>query len=229
MGTDNLFKKRRAKLQERKIESKNPKPNSFLIVSEGTKTEPLYFDGLAKCINELYKTNSIQSEQPTIKTSGEGKSTISLVNEVSKIVARSPIIYEQVWVIFDKDDFSDFDEAIELAENKGFHVGWSNQSFEYWLYLHFYYSDAALHRSGWCEKLDEIFKTYGISETGYEKNLCDIFEIVTSYGSIKSAVGNAIRIENSYKNILLPSKKDPCTTIYKLIQELQPYMGQLIK
>lgn len=66
MGTDDLFKKRRAKLQERKIESKTPKPNSFLIVSEGAKTEPFYFDGLAKYINELYESNSIQSEQPII-------------------------------------------------------------------------------------------------------------------------------------------------------------------
>ena len=67
MGTDDLFKKRRAKLQERKAESKTPKPNSFLIVTEGTKTEPFYFDGLAKYINELYSSNSIKSEKPTIK------------------------------------------------------------------------------------------------------------------------------------------------------------------
>ena len=96
MGTDDLFKKRRAKLQERKIESKTPKPNSFLIVSEGTKTEPFYFDGLANYINESYNSNSIKAEKPTIETRGEGKNTISLVEEASKIVARSPIMYEQV-------------------------------------------------------------------------------------------------------------------------------------
>ena len=50
-------------------------------------------------------------------------------------------MYSQVWVVFDKDDFDDFDEAVALAEKYGFKVAWSNQSFEYWLYLHFNYSD----------------------------------------------------------------------------------------
>ena len=229
MGTDDLFKKRRARLEERKIESKTPKPNSFLIVSEGTKTEPYYFDGLAKYINKLYDSKSIKTEQPTIETCGEGKNTKSLVEETSKIVSRSPIIYEQVWVVFDKDDFNDFDDAIRLAENNGFKVGWSNQCFEYWIYLHFYYSDSALHRSDWYAKLDEIFKNNNISNGGYEKNLSDIFDIVIKYGSIKFAITNAIRVENSHKNIAQPSKKDPCTTVYKLIQELKPYIESLMK
>ena len=141
MGTDEIFKKRRAKLEERKKELKTPTPNSFLIVSEGTKTEPLYFDGLAKYINEKYG-NGIDVEKPLIDTCGEGKCTVSLVEETSKIVSRSKTMYSQVWVVFDKDDFGDFDEAIELAEKSGYHVGWSNQSFEYWIFLHFNYSDA---------------------------------------------------------------------------------------
>ena len=228
MGTDDLFKKRRAKLQERKIESKIPKPNSFLIVSEGTKTEPLYFNGLAKYINELYKSNSIQSEQPTIETCGEGKNTISLVNAASKIVARSPIMYEQVWIVFDKDDFGSFDDAIELAQRNGFSVGWSNQSFEYWIYLHFNYSDSALHRSLWCQKIDEIFKSRDISDDGYEKNLPNIFNIVIEHGSIKYAVNNAIRIEKAYDGSVPPSKRDPCTTVYKLIQALKDYIKPLL-
>lgn len=229
MGTDDLFKKRRAKLQERKIESKTPKPNSFLIVTEGTKTEPFYFDGLANYINRLHQSSSIQLKQPTIETYGAGKNTESLVNEASRIVARSPIMYEQVWVVFDKDDFEQFDEAITLAEEKDFHVGWSNQSFEYWIYLHFNYSDSALHRSLWCEKLDQIFKERNISDEGYKKNLPNIFDIATQHGSLKYAVGNAIRVERSYTDRMLPSEKDPCTTVYKLIQELKPYLEPLLK
>lgn len=52
-------------------------------------------------------------------------------------------------MVFDKDDFDDFDLAIEMGEAKGYKVAWSNQSFEYWLYLHFRYSDSALHRDEW--------------------------------------------------------------------------------
>ncbi len=229
MGTDDLFKKKRAKLKQRKIETKTPKPNSFLIVSEGTKTEPFYFDGLAKYINELYSSNSIKSEKPTIKTSGEGKNTVSLVEAAAKIVARSPIMYEQVWVVFDKDDFERFDEAILLADDYKFHVGWSNQSFEYWIYLHFNYSDSALHRSAWIQKLDALFKSNGIADNGYEKNMSNIFDIVTRYGSLKFAINAAIRVENSYNKTVPPSRRDPCSTVYKLIQELAPYIEPLMK
>ena len=229
MGTDDLFKKRRAKLKERRIESKTPKPNSFLIVSEGAKTEPYYFNGLANHINKLYNANSIKTEQPTIDAFGEGKNTIGLVNEVSKIVARSPIMYEQVWVVFDKDDFKDFDAAIKLAEEKGFYVGWSNQCFEYWIYLHFNYSDSALHRNDWFKKLDKLFKKNGISSDGYEKNLPNIFDICTQYGSINFAITNAIRREQSYDGEIPPSKRDPGTTVYKLVKELIPYITSLVK
>lgn len=92
MGTDEFFKKRRARLDERKKELKTPMPNSFLIVSEGTKTEPYYFDGLAKYINEKYG-NGIDVEKPLIDTCGEGRCTVSLIEETDRIVSRSKIIY----------------------------------------------------------------------------------------------------------------------------------------
>lgn len=54
-----------------------------------------------------------------------------------------------IWVVFDKDDFEDFDQAIKDGSKRGYTIAWSNQAFEYWLYLHFYYSDSALHREQW--------------------------------------------------------------------------------
>lgn len=227
MGTDNLFKKRKAKLAERKRELRDPKPNSFLIVSEGKKTEPLYFDGLAKHIYNKYG-DSISVEKPLIMTQGEGKCTVSLVEETSRIVSRSRLIYSQVWVVFDKDDFQNFDEAVSLAEARGFRAAWSNQSFEYWIYLHFHYSDSALHRDNWVKKLSDLLKKAGICEEGYQKNDPNVFHFVTTMGSLKVAVGNAIRIEKSYKNKERPSQCDPCTKVHHLILELKPYLGDLL-
>ena len=227
MGSDDLFKKKHAKLQERKKELRTPKPNSFLIVSEGKKTEPLYFDGLAKYINNKYG-KSIDVEKPVITTQGEGKCTVSLVEATAKIVSRAPIIYSQIWVVFDKDDFCDFDEAIDLAQRSGYKVAWSNQSFEYWVYLHFHYSDSALHRHDWVDKLSQLFKEWGINKSGYQKNDPKVFEIATTYGSLRSAVTNAIRIERSYANINKPSLCDPCTMVHHLFLELKPYISELL-
>ena len=52
MGSHDLFKKRREERKQRKHEYKTPKANSFLIVTEGERTEPLYFRGIQKLIKE---------------------------------------------------------------------------------------------------------------------------------------------------------------------------------
>ena len=137
-------------------------------------------------------------------------------------------MYSQVWVVFDKDDFNDFDEAIALAEQYGFHVAWSNQSFEYWIYLHFNHSDSALHRDDWVSKLDELFKNRGISKTGYQKNDPNIFDIVREHGSLRAAVNSASRMENFFKGTRKASQCDPCTTVHHLILELKPYISELL-
>ena len=48
MGSDDIFKKRRAERKERQHSYLEPKANSFLIVTEGECTDPLYFKGLLK-------------------------------------------------------------------------------------------------------------------------------------------------------------------------------------
>ena len=227
MGTDEIFKKKKKQLDARKHDTRTPKPNSFLIVSEGAKTEPLYFDGLSDYINQKYG-KGIDVEKPIIDTCGEGKCTVTLVNEAERIVSRSKILYSQVWVLFDKDDFQDFDEAIELGEKKGFKIGWSNQSFEFWIYLHFNYCDSALHRDGWVEKLNKLFKQRGICGTGYQKNNKDIFSIATTFGSLKAAVRNAAAIEQKYGKNMLASACDPCTQVHHLMEQLSPYIEELL-
>lgn len=225
MGSDDFFKKKKAALQARKQEQLTPKVNSFLIVSEGKKTEPYYFEGIAKAISASFG-EGVSVEKPIINTCGEGKCTVSLVNEAVSIVKKAHIMYEHQWVVFDKDDFLDFDEAIELAEKSGFKAAWSNQSFEFWLYLHFNYSDAALHRNEWVKKLDELFVSRGINPKGYQKNDPNIFEIVSSYGSLSSAVSFAIGISKNHSPKLPPSKQDPCTSVYQLILELKPFLPE---
>lgn len=227
MGSDDIFKKRRQNTKERKKEIRDPKPNSFLIVSEGAKTEPLYFDGLAKHINEKYG-QSVSVKKPSIDTKGEGKCTVSLVEATTKFVSRTHNIYSQVWVVFDKDDFEDFDEAIDLAEKRGYKTAWSNQSFEYWIFLHFNYLDAALHRNVIVEKLSDLFRQRGIDPQGYQKSNPEIFEIATKQGSLKYAIKNAIHIEEEYPNNMKPSLCDPCTKVHHLILELKPWLSDLL-
>ena len=123
------------------------------------------------------------------------------------------------------DDFDDFDQAIQEGEANGYRIAWSNQSFEYWLYLHFYYSDSALHRKEWTEKLNEIFREYQLGDGTYQKNNPNIYQMVDSYGGVDTAIRHAKRRMSGFDETThQPSQYDPGTTVYKLVEELKQYL-----
>ena len=111
-----LKTKRRHKLTlERAQPSLTVKP-TILIVCEGKNTEPSYF-------------RQFRLSSATIKAIGEGYNTTSLVNRTTQIASGEN--YDQVWCVFDKDDFNDaeFNNAIEMARANNFGVAYSNQAF----------------------------------------------------------------------------------------------------
>lgn len=227
MGSDDLFKKRREDRKRRQYEYKKPRANSFLIVTEGKRTEPLYFKGMEKIIKGKIGGIVDVIENPVIDIYGEGCSTGKLIELTERIVKDAKINYQNIWVVFDKDDFEDFDQAIKQGGEKGYKIAWSNQSFEYWIYLHFYFSDAALHRDDWSEKLNEIFKQYNLGEGKYQKNYADIYNMVNTYDGMNTAIKNARRRMASFDvGKCKPSEYDPGTMVYKLVEELKQYIDE---
>ena len=227
MGTDDLLKKRRQQREQRRHEFKNSRANSFLIVTEGEKTEPLYFSGIQQKIEEKIGGKIDVVEVPFIDIRGEGCATGSLIQATERIVKNAKVMYQNIWVVFDKDDFEDFDQAIEEGTQKGYKIAWSNQSFEYWLYLHFYYSDSAFHRSDWQKKLNEIFKQYQLGDGYYRKNYENIYDLVDSFGGVKNAINNAKRRMAAFRDgIDKPSQCDPGTMVYRLVQDLKRYLEE---
>lgn len=227
MGNDDLFKKRRLDRKRRQYEYKNPRANSFLIVTEGECTEPLYFKGMEKLIKEKIGGTVDIVENPVIDIYGKGRSTGKLIEITEQIVKSAKTIYQKVWVVFDRDAFDDFDQAIKDGISKGYKVAWSNQSFEYWLYLHFNYSDSALHRNDWEKKLDEIFNQYNLGEGKYQKNYEDIYSMVNIYDGVDNAIRNAKRrMADFNRRRDKPSEYDPGTTVYKLVEELKRYIDE---
>ena len=107
MGTDDLFKKRRIERKKRSHDFRIPKANSYLIVTEGTKTEPLYFNGLKKRILESIGGTVDVVEIPQIDIHGGGRATEKIVEITEEYVSSAKVIYQNIWVIFDKDDFLD--------------------------------------------------------------------------------------------------------------------------
>lgn len=225
MGSDDLFKKRRAARQQRKYEYKNPKANSYLIITEGECTEPLYFKGLKKLIQAEVGGAVDIVEAPVIDIHGKGCSTGKLIEIADQKVKDAKIMYQNIWIVFDKDDFDDFDQAIEAGTSRGYQIAWSNQSFEYWLYLHFFYSDSALHRDDWESKLNDIFKQYELGDGIYKKNYEEIYAFVNRYDGMDTAIRNAKRRMNGFeKSGKKASEYDPGTQVHVLVESLKQYL-----
>lgn len=108
------LKKREAKAAKKRNEGTRKVIVRFLIVCEGEKTEPNYFEKLV---------DSRHSKVREVKIEGKGCSTCKLIQEALRIKqdieATEPWKFDHVWVVFDKDDNKDFNKAIRDAKHKG--------------------------------------------------------------------------------------------------------------
>jgi predicted metalloprotease with PDZ domain len=84
--------------------------------------------------------------------------------------------YDQLWCVFDKDDFNDndYNAAIQIAEVNNFEVAYSNQSFEYWFLLHFNdHQGGGMHRNSYNDKINELLKPFNIIYDGNGSKLIE--------------------------------------------------------
>ena len=194
---------------------------TFLIATEGTQTEPNYFNALKK---ELEKSNRFNIE---VSVQGKGKSTTALVGKVYRQMEYNNQEYDRVWVVFDKDDFPDFDEAIQQAEKNKINCAWSNESFELWLLLHFNDVSTSTNRKDLCDLLEtairnKLHKTDQAALYDYSKDDSKIYEHVTTLGSEADAFARAEYLKNKFMGSkVTPSAQNPCTHVDELVFELR--------
>ena len=112
-----------AKAAKKRRENVREKLVRFLIVCEGTKSEPHYFETL---INNYSTVREVTIE-------GEDRAAVALVDRTQEIKAelerKNAMTFDRVWVVFDKDDYDDFNEAIKKAYKSGFQSARSNEAF----------------------------------------------------------------------------------------------------
>lgn len=216
--------RKEAKAAKRRKENVREKLVRFLIVCEGTKTEPHYFEAL---INNYIST----VREVTIE--GEGRATVALVDRTLEIKTelerKNAMSFDRVWVVFDKDDFDDFNEAIKKARKLGFQSAWTNEAFELWYYLHFEYLDTGISRTAYIEKLEEAFRSrMGDENFNYRKGNPDIYSMLQQYGREDLAKRFARQLRGLYTGTNYASHK-PCTMVDKLVDELENSELLLVK
>ena len=202
-----------------RLKSKSQAPANYLIVCEGKKTEPNYFNGLKKKINEKYG-NKIDVLISNIDIKGTGMNTTSLVKYTQKTVNHANKVYGQVWVVFDKDDYNDeqFNSAID---NCNYNVAWSNPNFELWLLAHFKKVSRYVSKDDVIQELSKEFQKKGLGD--YTKNDTDIFDKVTSEGKLHTAIKNCEYMEELNKEGQA-SQINPMTKVYKIVDGSKEYL-----
>lgn len=104
------------------------------MVCGGMTTEPEYFEGMRKS----YRNAAVK-----IVVKKSGKAPDELVELATTIRDHDPESFDEVWCVFDLDDF-DVTNAVTLAGRKGVRLAISNPCFELWLLLHFENHKAAI-------------------------------------------------------------------------------------
>ena len=195
-------------------------PEYHLIVTEGTSTEPQYFQAIRDIIDQQYR-GRVQ-----LDIYGEGQNTLSLFDKARNHVQRSPNSYKHVWIVYDTDDFpqDNINRTAELCvqsstEETEYHAIWSNQCIELWFLLHFSYFQSDIHRKEYWPKLSECMTMYGfgIYSIGRE----DMYSILEPYMDI--AIRNAKKLD-AINQGRTPAMSAPGTKVFELIEKLKPYL-----
>lgn len=221
MGTDDLFSKRKQQRQMRVSKELKTRAEKWLIVCEGTETEPNYFEQL------LFYANSKSDKKIKYTIKGTGRNTESLVSSIDSyfifvddLKINENIPYGKIFAVFDKDSFKkgQFNNAIHTAMKKGYIPIWSNECIELWFLLHFDLLSSNVTRNIYYKKLSKILgHEYQKSENH--------FAMLSTEANLKTAIQNANTLYCESQHISSYADRAPCTTVFKLIEEIEEYIG----
>ena len=220
-GVEKWKKKRRQEYLE-------VKKYRYYIFSEGQQTEPQYFAGFKRLIEE----NPIYKGMVLIEIEPCQAETMRVISKAEEYVRKNKIEKGKIWCVYDKDSFSaeHFNGVEERANslNKDkldlqYHVAWSNECIEFWFLLHFAYYTSNNHRTEYISFLNDKFKKLGIGK--YQKNMKDIFEILMEYGDYRLAIRYARKIMKEGEG-KTPTEIAPGTKVYELVEELLKYLPE---
>ena len=188
-----------------------PELGYYLIITDTEETEKNYFDGLRDSLPEEIKNKIVIT---TITTD-----TKSLKYKVVEAQAKQTG-FRKTWVVFDRDQNTEFDSLITEIESLGASVGWSNPCFEIWMNAYFGEMPSNTSSTACCQGFAKVFKNKTKKE--YKKSNKDIYKKLTQFGDETKAISIAeSKLKEASKKADLPSKMCPSTTVYRLVREVR--------
>lgn len=220
MGSEDLFHKRKARANDTLQRQKHERARNkrYLIVCEGTKTEPYYFREL---LDDLHIRPQVVRIAPN-----DGASPDRVVDHALSLYeedATAGDAYDMVYCVFDRDKHTTFDAAVQRtkdlnAARKPFFAITSNPCFEVWLLLHWGYTDQPFHAAGKKSVGDRVvgalkskpgFEKYGKGQKGVYVQLMD---------KLPDALSNAERLR---KHCKATGSVNPATDVDTLVKAIQ--------
>lgn len=209
------------------------------VYTEGTKSEQYYVTNIRRLIAErnMCLPNSVLIF-PIKKN--KGKHTNGLIDFAIGDVKRKSNEGNKpdcVWIFFDKDSFSDFDESVkkimDLNNSKGVNAlnfecdaaeiawipCWSNECFEIWYYFYFADLHSSLPRKEYLPKINSLLANRNKGEE-LKKNTPDPHDFLVNHGGdLQRAIKYAKKKDDpkSYK------KPNPSTGIYRFAEMMSKY------
>lgn len=226
------WKKDRDESLERKSAAKaaasgvNP-GDSFLIVTEGTVTEPLYFELFLKTLSlsrVKIKVVPARASDPrnVIQTARDLAAEQVSRSERRELGINEPSMFDHVWAVIDTDVAvrnGIWNDVLQLANARGVSLAHSTPCFEFWLLLH----------------LVETFTTRGdltdgaaakaavkmALGQGYSTNAEVAREAITSFiDAWPKAVNHAEKVRRHHAAAATPSPGNPSTEVDLLARAL---------
>ena len=217
---DNALLKRFARQESSRKRDNKVKRQYYLIVCEGTKTEPNYFEGLRKYLKPgVVNTVDLEIE-------GTGHNTLTVVEDAQKARVRlekfSGRTFDEVWAVFDRDSFppEHFNNAIFKAQAIGIQCAWTNEAFELWYLLHFQLYENGMPRADYERKIEGQLSQKMGQVYRYQKNREDMFNLLSAHGDVKQAITRAKQLEASFTGRTDYANHNPCTKVHTLVEKL---------
>ena len=206
-----MGKKSRARGMPKRRQPKRDSYDRVLIVCEGSKTEPYYFQALI----DYFKLNSAN-----VVVCGDSGSAPKSVVQYAKRQQRTDPDFDHIYCVFDRDEHTSYTEAlrnIQDAKPSGlFYAANSVPCFEYWLLLHLSYSNKPYARSGKrspaAQAEADLKKLLPEYMKGNRQILSKFIE------KIDSAIENAERANRQAKR---NDTDNPSTQVHKLVAYLR--------
>ena len=219
MGRDNQPKDRQLRRKAAK-EARRASYARILIVTEGSKTEPLYLE-------EISAAHQLHSANVEVQPGQLGTAPIQVVRYAQQLFEEGdlrkgirPRSFDQVYAVFDRDDHDTYFNALNLAQSLdgklrnddkqpvSFKAIASIPSFELWLLLHYEDIQAPIHR-------DEVMQRLKQHILGYEKGAGGAF--AATRDRLATAAQRALALAAKSSAYTAP---EPFTALHELVRLL---------